>query len=470
MSAESAEEGETMLVDLLKSLNWFILCYLIVISFGYIILLIASVRDVFLRFQEIRLGDVLSMMKSEMMPSVTVLIAAYNEEKNVTESVYSALKSTYTNTFVTVINDGSTDNTLKVLMDTFALEQQPMTIPQLIKDTGKLKTYYVSKTYPNLVVIDKEHVDKSDSLNVGVNACRTPLFMTVDADTLLEPDAVSEVVFYMLTKPHAVAVGGAAYIINSCKYKDGVMLETKMPYKLIPALQACEYLRSFVINRAGWNYLGGSLSFSGAFTLFEHKAVVDIGGFDVGNPANDFEIITHLHAYKLKTDAPYQIGFTPAATAWTDVPATLKEYWHQRTNWQKGTLRSLLLHKQMFFNPRYRLVGLFGYPFFLLAETFGALVECTAYLTVILSWALGIIHWYTAVLFFIVCWLFVTSLTMATGFISFLTYDKYHRLRDLPWLLFVVTLESFGFRQFHMICRVLATFRYFIFGDGKKKK
>lgn len=458
-----------MLVHFLLSLNWFILCYLLVISFGYLLLLIASIRDVVLRFQEIRLGNVLSLMKSHSMPGVTVLIAAYNEEKDILESVYSVLNSSYPNTFVTVLNDGSTDNTLKVLIDTFKLTKKSPVIPQLIKKTGSVKAYYVSKTHKNLVVIDKEHVDKSDSLNVGLNACNTPLFMTVDADTLIEPDAISEVVFYMLTKPHAVAVGGSAYIINSCIHKDGKIIEPKMPYKLVPALQACEYLRSFVVNRAGWNYLGGSLSFSGAFTLFEHKAVIDIGGFDVGNPANDFEIITHLHAHKLKSDTPYQIGFTPAASAWTDVPATLGEYWHQRSNWQRGTLRSLLLHKKMFFNPRYKMIGLFSYPFFLLAETLGAFVELAAYASAALSWYLGIIDGYTAALFFVVCWLFVTSLTMATVLISFITYDKYHRLRDLPWLLFIVTIESFGFRQIHVLCRVVASIKYLFFGCGKTR-
>lgn len=458
-----------MLVEFLRGLNWFILWYLVLISLGYIILLIASIRDVILRFQEIKLGDVISLMKSHTLPSVTVLIAAYNEEKDIINSVKSALNSSYANTYVTVINDGSTDNTLAILQTTFDLQKKSFFIPQLIKKTGSVRGYYVSKSHPTLVVIDKEHLDKSDSLNVGINACKTPLFATVDADTVIEPDAISELVFYMLTKPHAVAIGGSVYIVNSCTIKDGQIAQTKMPYKLIPALQACEYLRSFVVNRAGWNFMGGSLSFSGAFTLFEHKAVVDIGGFDIHNPSNDFEIITHLHAHKLDSEVPYQIAFTSAATAWTDVPSTLKDYWHQRSNWQRGTLRSLMLHKKIFFNPRYKMIGLFSYPFFLLAETCGALVECAAYVSVLLSWYLGIIDWYTALLFFIVCWLFVTMLTMATALISFMTYDKYHKLRDLPWLLFVVTIESFGFRQIHMICRVIATIKYLFVGCGKSQ-
>jgi len=455
------------MISIIMFINWFILCFLIVIGIGYLILLLGSIRDVLLRFQEIKLGEVASTMKSHAMPPVTVIIAAYNEEEIILDSVQSVLNSDYPNTFVTVINDGSTDKTLQILINKFNLHKTSPLIPQLIPTKGMVKGYYVSDTFKNVVVIDKEHYDKSDCLNIGVNACRTPLFMTVDADTLLEPDAISEAVFYMMVKPHAVAVGGAAYVLNGCKYSDGKITEARMPRSLVPALQACEYLRSFVINRAGWNMLGGSLSFSGAFSLFEHKAIVDIGGFDLKNPANDFEIVTHLHAHKLDSDTPYQIGFTPAATAWTEVPKNLKEYWHQRSNWQWGTLRSLLLHKNMFFNPRYKIIGLFSYPFYLLVETLGAFVELAAYLSVFITWYLGIIDFYTAILFFLACWLFVTGLTMATVLISFVTYNKYQRLRDLPWLILIVTIESFGFRQFHMIARVVASLKY-LFTWGKR--
>lgn len=458
-----------MVVYLLKSLNFFILGYLIIISLGYILLLIASVRDVFLRFQEIKLGDVYEMMKSSHMPPITVMIAVYNEEKVILNCVLSVLNSTYPNTHVMVINDGSQDKTLQLLIDKFGLKEKAYVAPQLIPNTSKVKAYYVSDQYKNLVVIDKEHCDKSDSLNVGINACRTPLCMTFDADSVIEPDAISEVMFYMMTKPHAVAVGGAVYISNGCKIQDGKLIQTKMPRRLVPALQACEYLRSFVINRAGWNWFGGALCFSGTFTLLEHKALVDIGGFDVYNHSNDFEIITHLHAYKLNSDTPYQICFTPAASAWTEVPRNLKEYWHQRVVWQVGTMRSLMRHKQMFFNPRYKIIGLFSYPFFLLVETLGSIVECLAYASVFLSWFVGIIDWYSALMFFVVCWLFVTSLTMATILISFVTYNKYHKLRDLPWLLFIVMIESFGFRQFHAIARVYGTFKYF-FSKRQKVK
>lgn len=451
-----------MLTKTIIILNWVLLFYLLYISVCYVILLIASIHDVFLRFLEIKIGDVISIMKSHNMPPVTVLMAAYNEEKDIIGAVTNVLHSDYPNTHLIVINDGSTDNTLPLLIKTFNLHKIAPIIPKLIEKTGEIKAYYVSDSHKTLTVIDKVHVDKSDSLNVGLNACRTPLFMTVDADTLLDEEAISEAVFYMMTRPHAVAVGGAAYILNGCTYKDGNITKAQMPYKPIYALQACEYLRSFVINRAGWNVLGGSLSFSGTFTLFEHKAVVEIGGFDVGNPANDFEIITHLHAHRLESDTPYQIGFTPASTAWTDVPGTLKEYWHQRTTWQRGTLRSLLLHKQLFLNPRFNIIGLFSYPFFLLGETLGPLVECSAYILVFVSWYLGIIDVYTAGLFFLACWLFVTTLTVASELISLVTYNKYKRLRDMPWILLVVTMESFGFRQFHVAARVVGTIQYFL--------
>lgn len=455
-----------MLISTIIFLNWCILWYLIFLSVGYIFLFTMSIRDIFMRDQEERIGDVLSMMKLEAMPPVSVIMATYNEENNITESIDSVLNSTYPHTYLIIVNDGSTDNTVKKLIERYQLHKVPPVMPQLLKTFGAIKGYYISEAYPNITLIDKEHHDKSDCLNIGINACRTPLFITMDADSLIEPEAVSELLFYLATRPHAVAVGGGVYILNGCKWKNGKITEARMPYHFITGIQACEYMRSFLFARAGWNPLNGSLSFSGTATLFDHQAILDIGGFDVGNPANDFEIIVHLHEHKLGKNSLYQIGYTPAASVWTDVPDTLKSYWHQRTTWQIGTLRSLMLYKHMFFNPRYGITGLFTYPFFLLGETLGPLVELLAYVLVLISWWIGILDGYLALLFFLVCLGFITLLTMATVLMSLITYNKYGKLRDVPWMLFLVVIETFGFRQYGAICRTIATFRYFF---GKLK-
>jgi cellulose synthase/poly-beta-1,6-N-acetylglucosamine synthase-like glycosyltransferase len=221
-------------------------------------------------------------------------------------------------------------------------------------------------------------------------------------------------------------------------------------------------MRSFLFSRSGWNSFGGAISLSGALSLFDYESVVAIGGFDAQNTSQDFEVVTHLHEYKRSHHEPYTVAYTAAAVAWTQVPQTLLSYWKQRYHWQRDSLRSMMLHKHMFFNPRYGITGMFTYPFYLLGDLFGAVVELTAYLMLFLSWYIGILDTLWAVLFFIIAFGFITFLTMATALMSFATYNKYGRLSNLLWILLIVSIESFGFRQYSVICRVTATVSYFL--------
>lgn len=457
-----------MLIETIYYVNSTILLYFIILSVGYIFLLILSIPDILLRFREVTNANVMDLMHSYSLPPMTVIIPAYNEEHFICEMVQSILQNKYLNTFIIIINDGSTDQTLKKLIETYHLHQVDPIIEKKIKNVANIKGQYISLSYKNLMVIDKEHTDRSDSLNMGVNACRTPFLMTVDADTLIEEDTISRVLFYMLSRSNMVAAGGGVYVLNGSIFKDGQLIEKKMSLNPLYAFQTCEYLRSFLFSKSGWNSFGGSLCYSGAFTAFKHASVIEVGGFEVGNLAQDFEIITHFHANKYDTHNHDQLGYIPAATVWTDVPGTLKQYWKQRFNWQYATLQSLMSYKKMLFNPKYGIVGLFTYPFFLFGETLGAIVEFTAYLSVIICLALGLIDLYTAALFFIVCWGFLAFMTIANMFINFITFNKYNRLRDLILVLFFTAIEGIGFRQFNVICRVSATFAY-IFRKRSKR-
>lgn len=449
-----------MLLSTIIIMQWIILYYLIITSFCYIVLLFLSTQDIFLKFKESRLAKIPDMMKSNSLPPVTIIIPAYQEEDMIIEAVKSVLNNDYLNTYLIVINDGSTDKTLQKLIDEF----QFYVVPSFYKDDipvyGKTKEVYLSKIHKKLSLIDKEHTDKSDSLNVGINACISPLFITVDADTLLEPDAISRLIFYFLSLSHPVAAGGGIYILNGCTYENGIISKAKFSLKPIQAFQTCEYLRSFLFSRSGWNAFGGALCYSGALTLLNRHEVVKIGGFDAENKALDFEIIVHLHEYERQKKLPYRIHYTPAAIAWTDVPSTLLEYWHQRFNWQYYSLRSLLLHKKMLFNPKYGIVGMFTYPFYLLGEIFGAVVEFFAYFIVLLNWLLGRMDLYWVILFFILCIGFSIFLTVATALMGVISFDRYHNKSNLLYFLIFSVLENFGFRQYNMICRFAATLKY----------
>jgi cellulose synthase/poly-beta-1,6-N-acetylglucosamine synthase-like glycosyltransferase len=448
--------------EILNVINWFILWYFIFLSLGYIILLASSMPDIFKRFKEVDVGNISSLMSSLTLPPVTVMIPAFNEEPNILETIDSVLKCKYPNILIVIINAGSTDNTLQKLIDTYQLEKVTPIIQDKVETIDTCRGYYISQSFNNITVIDKAQRDKSDALNMGINVCRTPLFITVDADTLVEPDAVSSIVFYMLSHPNAIAVGGAVYILNGCTFKNGQIIEEKLSLNPIYAFQTCDYLRSFLFNRSGWNNLGGALCYAGAFTLFKLQPVIDLGGYKRFNLSQDFEIITHLHARQRENRTPYQIRYTPSAAVWTDVPGTLKGYWRQRYNWQYHTLESLMPYLRMCFNPKYGVIGLFTYPFYLFGETLGAVVELMAYLSILLSWYLGVLDLMWTFLFFLVCWGFSIFLTMATTLMNCITFNKYGRLSDMWWILFYSSIEVLGFRQFNVICRVIATFDYFM--------
>lgn len=451
-----------MIVDMIRVADFFILAYFIMLNFFYIILISFSVRGILFTFKELDIGNTLDLLKSKVVPPVSIIIPAYNEGKHVLNSIYSVLNSTCQSLSIIIVNDGSKDNTLAILIDELGLVKRIPIFLKKLNVMGKVKNYYISEKYDNVVVIDKEHTDKSDSLNTAINFCQTPLFITVDADTLVETSAISDILFSVLIKPHAVAMGGSVYVLNGCEYQAGNLIKEKLSWNPLCLVQTFEYLRAFLYARLGFNVFGGALCFAGAFTLFEREVVVDIGGFEVGNVAQDFEIITHLHAYAKQKNYPYKLFYTPAPAVWTNTPSTLRSYCHQRINWQYGTLKSLMKHKYMLFNPKYGMVGLFTYPYFLLGEVFSAFVELLAYLLIPLNYYFGILDLRWLILFIALCWGFVALLTMATTLLSLITFNKYKKLNALIFSFFAVMIEAFGLRQIHMLCRVFGTVKYFL--------
>jgi len=425
-------------------------------------LLIASFPDIINRYDQARYGDPGDIINNELSIPMTIVMPAYNLSEQVFEAVSSLLNSNYKNIHILIVNDGSTDDTLKKMKEVYKMYKTPFVIKEKIK-TAKIKDYYESHLYPNLVVIDKEHSNTGDTLNVGINACRTPIFASVDADTLVEKDAITQIMFAFLSQAHCISVGGAVYVINGNKAKNGRFIKPPhMPYHLIPSVQVCEYLRSFLFSRSGWNAFGGALSYAGAFTLFETEAAIAVGGYDTDNFAQDAEIILKLHAFMLENKFPYKISYTPAAISWTEVPWNLFSFWKQRDHWQRGLIRSFCLHRNMLFNPKYGIVGLFTYPAYVAFELLSPLIEFTAYFTFGIGLWLGIVSYEMILLFLALAVGYAAFLTIATIFLNLITFNMYSRFRDTFLIFLYVFVEMLGFRQYHAACKTVATGRYMI--------
>jgi cellulose synthase/poly-beta-1,6-N-acetylglucosamine synthase-like glycosyltransferase len=401
-------------------------------------------------------------LSSISLPEVTIIVPVYNGSEFILETIYSIIKSDDADVNIIIVNDGSTDSTLSTLISHFKLKKLHIHSGDEVSVRHKVKSIFRSETNINLLVIDKEHGGKSDAQNSALNICHTPLFITLDADTLLEPDAINSITFELLSKKNVVAVGGALYILNGCEYKNGSILQKKMSKNPICIYQTCEYLRSFLFNRSGWNTLRGALCYSGAFTLFQHKFVVEIGGFDYNNPSQDFEIITHLQASSYEKNNNTKVSYTTAASAWTMVPDTICSLGRQRFIWQTGILMSIIKFKYMFLNPRYGITGLYTFPVYLLTEALGIFVEFVSYILVIISWYIGILDQKLTLYILAIIFIYVTLLTVATALISFITYNKYLKIFDIIPMIIISLLENLGIRQYLTICRIYSSIIFFL--------
>src|SRR5207253_1233371 len=371
---------------------------------------------------------------------------AHNESATIEASVTAILTLEYRNFEIIVVNDGSKDDTLERLRNAFDLYEVPRTYPETIA-TKPLRALYRSRTRTRLLVLDKENGGKADSLNAAINASRFPLVIAVDADTLIEPDALLRLTRPFLLGRHIGAVGGTVRVANGCMVKDGRVTDARVPGRFLPGVQVVEYLRAFLFGRLGWNRLGGSLVISGAFGLFRKEYLTAIGGYRTASVVEDLDLVVRLHRYLRQHKRRDDIPFIPDPVAWTEVPESGRILSRQRERWHRGLVAAMWEYKGMLFNPRYGRVGLIAVPFFTLGETLAPVVEVVGYLVTVVGFALHIISLPFALLFLLVAWGYGMLLSFWAVVLEEVSFRRYKRVGDLLRLIAYATLETFGYRQ-----------------------
>ncbi|UUZ83640.1 glycosyltransferase family 2 protein [Paenibacillus sp. P26] len=306
---------------------------------------------------------------SEFVPPVSILVPSYNEELTIIESVRSLMTLEFPVYEVLVINDGSADRTLQVLVDTFELKPSRLTGFRPLVKSKAIREVYHNPLYPKLVVIDKANGGKADALNAGINVAKYPLVATIDADSLLEKDALIRLVkVYMENPEQHIAVGGNVRIANGSTIEDGRVRSVRLSPKWLPAIQYVEYMRAFLGGRIGWSAMNGLLIVSGAFGLFRKDYLVKVGGYEEDCPGEDMNIVIKLHKYMLERNLPYKIIFCPDAVCWTQAPDTLRVLGSQRRRWIRGSLWNVSRFRAMLFIPKYKVIGWLALPYTIVYE------------------------------------------------------------------------------------------------------
>ncbi len=437
-----------------------VLAYFVLLNLAYAVTTVAAYVSLRRHRRRLKVVDLEELVASPGVPPITLLAPAYDEEATCVEAARSLLTLRYPSYEIVLVNDGSRDATLARLTEAFELRPADR-MPMAALPCAPVRGVYRSVRHPMLWVIDKENGGKADALNAGLNYCRTPLFCALDADSLLERDALIRLVRPFLVDASTVAAGGTIRIANGCRVKAGAVTDVALPRNLLARLQVMEYLRAFLAGRMGWDALGSTLIISGAFGLFRRSTVVEAGGYARDTVGEDMELVVRLHRHCRERRIPYRIGFLADPVAWTECPETLRVLARQRDRWQRGLLQALSRHRGMLFRPRYGVLGLVGFPYFLFLEGFGPALELLGYLLFIVALATGAFSTLYAVTFFLVAFVVGALLSVAAVALEELSFHRYERLGDLVQLLLLAGIETFGYRQLSSYWRLRGLVSFF---------
>lgn len=256
---------------------------------------------------------------NDYQPMVSVIVPCFNESVTVENCVISLRDQTYENIEIILVDDGSTDDTWKVLR---SLRREG--------DGSQLQ------------VLSKQNGGKASALNHGVVKSCGEIIVCVDADSIFVPDTVAQLV-RSFQDPSVAAVGGNVRVANRRSF--------------LTRHQTAEYISGLTIQRRAFSHMGCMQVISGAIGAFRREALETIGGYSSDTIVEDMDITITLARHNLR------VVYNPLALAYTEAPEDLRDFLKQRYRWAYGNFEVLRKHRVMLGNRRYGSMGLVGLPY-----------------------------------------------------------------------------------------------------------
>ncbi len=409
-----------------------------------------------------------NQLKNELLGKyyvpVTIIVPAYNEEVTIQSSILSLLALEYPLYEIIVVDDGSSDATSQILREAFHMQQVNCPIQRKIPCQPEEAIFETHEFKVPITLIRKKNGGKADSLNMGINAAKYPYFICMDADSVLQYNSLEKIVRPVLEEGDVVAVGGAVRPCNGAEIQNGRVVSYHMPNKILPCMQVLEYDRSFLAARILFDKFNGSLIISGAFGLFKKSVVIDAGGYDPTTMGEDMELVVKLHVFCREHGVPYRIRYATDAVCWTQAPEKLKDLCKQRQRWHIGLFQTMKRHRRMLANPKYGLVGLVAYLYFLIYELLSPYIELFGLITVVLAFMVDLINVPFMVLFFLIYVVYSAILSLTAFFARIHTVDLNLTAADVLKAVGLCVLEVSCLRLVLAFVRATA-----LIGYSKKK-
>ncbi len=334
------------------------LAFVLALNLGY-----AACFSVFMyvmSWRELATMTSFSPPENTIPATVGVVIPAHNEAAGIIACVNSLLNQDIQLEQLTIINDGSSDDTLEKLIATYQLVRDTHPSRRLCAQPA-FKTLYYSEQFPCLYIIDKSRGGKARALNLALEYVTSEILITVDADCVFLKDAIGNMTRRFECDDAIIAAGGVVKAANGLDLEQMTTFAAPLPAFMLTKLQWIEYATGFVW-RFGWARLRSQLLLSGSFSGFRTRYLRLVGGFDPSIITEDYEICYRLHAYCHKNKINYKIITVPDALTFTLMPETYLSYLRQRSRWFQGFLQTLWCYKHLIFNPSYGWFGVFALP------------------------------------------------------------------------------------------------------------
>lgn len=429
-------------------LNAFFLYYMFIYAIVFFISTIFAILNLNEDKRNKMYLNELSLKSTDNYVPVSILVPAYNEEETICDCVESLSYVDYPEYEIIVIDDGSNDDTSNKLINKFELKKVPRPIRRLVKCKNEQFIYegYI-KDGIKLTLVKKENGGKADALNMGINVSKYPLFISLDADSILQRDSISNIVMPFMEDDTTIAVGGSIKVANQVVLDKGQVIKVMPPKKILTIFQTIEYYRVFLTTRVWFNSFNGNLIISGAFGLFKKNAVLNVGGYDTDTVGEDMDLVVKLHSFYRKNKIKYKIKYEYKAICWSQVPEKLKDLKGQRRRWHIGLITSLNSHRYIFLNPKYGLVGIFSFLYFVVYEMFSCIIDVFGLIIILISYFSGLLNLKFLITFLFIYIFYSVIISLTAIILENYMFKYILKLSTLLKLMLFAFLESFGYRQ-----------------------
>lgn len=251
---------------------------------------------------------------ADFSPPITILIPAYNEEKNIKKCLEHILANKYGKQQIIVIDDGSTDKTASIVKK-------------------------LQEKHKEIKLITGNHEGKSQALNLGLKVATHEIIVSIDADTFIDKNFLKEIV-----KPfHNQKVGATNAVCLAYK-----------PKNVLEWFQSVEYVYNNFVRLTFSNVFGNGIWFFGAAAAYKKSVVQQLNGFSTQTMTEDMDMSLAIFG------AGYEVLMVRDATYYTTPPHSLKELFKQRMRWFYGGIQNIIKHKKVFKRDSFAIKFLFG--------------------------------------------------------------------------------------------------------------